>query len=347
VACPRMQGHGYAEPISIRLQGVRDGKRTAMSETNKLTIASLTVAYNGAAVLPRQLNALRRQTHKLDEIIVVDNASSDDSVHLLEAEFPEVTILRQPSNVGVGGGLSIGLEYAARQKKYDWIWLFDQDSIPVDDSLERLLEALDSMGGGVNGIGILAPLCANEQAKVSYSGLMWHHGLRTMPVAGQTPATMFVDSVISSGTLLRREVVKEVGLPRSDFFMDFVDHEYCLRLRRHGYKIAVVPASRVEHSIGDPSRFRVLGFDKAWSDHVAWRKYYMTRNEIFTIWKYDPDWRSKCMVAYRLVRHAVAILLFGKDKLACLAMMYRGIGDGLAGRLGIRFLDGKESSSPV
>src|SRR5580704_12788106 len=131
VACPRMQGHGYAEPISIRLQGVRDGKRTAMSETNKLTIASLTVAYNGAAVLPRQLNALRRQTHKLDEIIVVDNASSDDSVHLLEAEFPEVTILRQPSNVGVGGGLSIGLEYAARQKKYDWIWLFDQDSIPV------------------------------------------------------------------------------------------------------------------------------------------------------------------------------------------------------------------------
>jgi len=318
-----------------------------MRVTNRPSIASVTVLYNGADVLPRQLHALKRQTRKLDEMIVVDNASSDDSVRLLKADFPEVTILNQPKNTGVGGGFSVGLDYAATRKSHDWIWLLDQDSLPADDSLERLLEAFDDLGDQADSVAILASMCTNAKAKLGYPPLVWRHGLRNPPVNTRHQPIAFADSVISSGTLLRREAVEKVGLPRSDFFMDFVDHEYCLRLRRHGYKIAVVPASRFEHAIGEPCRIRVLGFEKSWSNHVPWRKYYMTRNEIFTVWKYDPDWRTKCRVTLRMLRHATGILLFGKDKLACLAMMYRGFADGRAGRLGIRSFDRKESSSPA
>jgi rhamnopyranosyl-N-acetylglucosaminyl-diphospho-decaprenol beta-1,3/1,4-galactofuranosyltransferase len=118
--------------------------------TKRWSIASVTVAYNGAAVLPRQFNALKKQTYPLDEIIVVNNASSDDSVRLLETDFPEVTILNQSNNVGVGGGFSVGIDCAANQKRYDWIWLLDQDSLPSDDCLERLLEALDHLGDGAS-----------------------------------------------------------------------------------------------------------------------------------------------------------------------------------------------------
>jgi GT2 family glycosyltransferase len=309
------------------------------------SIASVTVVYNGAADLPGQLQALKRQTRKLDEMIVVDNASSDDSVRLLKADFPEVTILNQQKNTGVGGGFSVGLDYAVARRGHDWIWLLDQDSLPADDSLERLLQAFDDLGDQADNVAILAPTCTNEKAKLGYFASAWRYGLRNLPLSLQPIS--FVDSVISSGTLLRKEAVEKVGLPRSDFFMDFVDHEYCLRLRRNGYQIAVIRASRFEHAIGDPYTFRVFGFEKAWSIHVPWREYYKTRNEIFTVWEYDPDWRTKCVVGLRLLRHAAAILLFGKDKLACLAMMYRGFADGYAGKLGIRSFDGKESSSTV
>jgi GT2 family glycosyltransferase len=312
--------------------------------TKDRSIASVTVAYNGAAVLPRQLRALQRQTRNLDEIIVVDNASPDDSMHLLETGFPEVTVLSQPQNLGVGGGFSVGLDYAANQRKHDWIWLLDQDSLPADDALEQLLDAFDDMRDQADNVAVLAPLCTNEKSHLGYSGSIWRHGLRPPPFNIQHRPISFVDSVISSGTLLRRQAVEEAGLPRSDFFMDFVDHEYCLRLRGHGYKIAIVRDSRIEHAIGEPKTVNIFGIEKAWASHAPWREYYATRNEIFTAWKYDPHWRTKLTVARRLMRHAVAALLFAPQKLSCLAMMYRGFTDGRAGRLGIRSFERKKHS---
>ena len=301
------------------------------------SIASVTVAYNAAGVLPRQLEALRRQTRKLDEIIVVDNASSDGTGDLLAREYPEVTVLPQSSNGGVGGGHAAGLEYAAHEKKHDWIWLLDQDSIPAGNSLERLIDGLNDFEEA-EVTAILAPVCVHTESQRGYSASLWRHGLHNPPSQGKERIRE-VDSVISSGSLLRREAVEEVGLPRADFFMDFVDHEYCLRLRRHGFKIAIVTDSQLEHEIGDNLEASVLGFKRNWTAHAPWREYYMARNEVFTIWKYFPDWRTKSNVGRRLLRHAVAILLFGQQKIACLAMMARGVADGRAGRLGIRYFE--------
>lgn len=309
-----------------------------MTNVKTPLIASVTVAYNGAKVLPRQLDALGMQTKKLDEIVVVDNASSDNTVALLQRDYPSVTVLRQSQNVGVGGGYAAGLGYAAQQKKYDWIWLLDQDSEPANDCLERLFEGLRHIAGDADQPAILAPLCHDPKSQMTFSASIWLHGLRSPEQANDAPV-YFVDSVISSGALLRREAVESVGLPRADFFMDFVDHEYSLRLRRHGYKIAIVTAAKLNHVLGEPIHTNIFGFRKNWTAHSPWREYYMARNEVFTVWEYFPDWRTKSTVAQRLLRHALAVLLFGRQKLACLVMMRRGIADGRAGRLGIRYLE--------
>jgi GT2 family glycosyltransferase len=305
----------------------------------EIRIASVTVAYNGARVLPAHLNALRRQSHKLSEIVVVNNASTDETVKFLGTDYPEVTVLNQSENRGVGGGFAAGLDYAANLRKHEWIWLFDQDSVPADDSLERLIEARRYLSDSIDIIAILAPVCVHPGAKLDYSASLWRNGLQEPSRYARSRHISFVDSVISSGTLLRREPVEEVGLPRADFFMDFVDHEYCLRLRRYGYKIAVISDSKVNHTIGRPVKTSILGLRKVWTAHVPWREYYRTRNEIFTVWKYHPDWRTKSNVIRRLLRHALGVLLFGRQKLACVAMMSRGVLDGYAGRLGIRSFD--------
>jgi GT2 family glycosyltransferase len=310
--------------------------------TKACSVASITVATNAAHLLPRQLDALRRQVRKIDEIVVVDNASTDDTLRLLATEYPEVTVLSLPENGGVGGAFAAGLAYTTA--KHNWNWLLDDDSVPLSDGLEQLLGGLQSLEGTEN-IAILAPMGVHEETQCVYPGYLWRHGLRRSGMETAKEGVSFVDIVISSGTLVRTEAIERVGLPRADFFMDFVDIELCLRLRRHGYRIAVVSSCRLDHAIGTPRRINLFGFRRAWSDHVPWREYYITRNEIFTIWAYYPDWRTKSSILRRLMRHATGITLFGKQKRRCLKMMYRGFLDGRAGRLGIRVLPDETNDS--
>jgi GT2 family glycosyltransferase len=305
--------------------------------TKKRSLASLTVAYNGVGVLARHLDALNRQTCKLDEVIVVNNASTDGTLNLLATEYPGVTVLDLPVNGGVGGGYAAGLAYAALTKKYDWVWLFDQDSVPSVDGLERLLGGLEHLGSSAENTAILAPVCMHSGTKLPCPGFSWNGG-RMVPVFGDSrKPIILVDMVVSSGSLVRRRAIEAVGLPRSDFFMDFVDYEHCLRLRRHGFEIAVVRDSHLDHVLGSPSKFKILGRTTFWTDHAPWRVYYRFRNEVFIVWQYYPKWINKGFTLCRLVRYAVALLLFGKQKVECLGMMYRGFLDGRVGRLGIRF----------
>lgn len=305
--------------------------------TRKLSIASVTVAYNGAGVLPKQLDALARQSRPLNEIIVVNNGSTDKTLDLLSAKYPQATVLNLPVNVGVGGGFSAGLDYAVTEKQHDWVWLLDDDSVPRGDALEVLLGALALPASSGENIGVLAPRLVHPGTELSYPGLLWRSGwVRPSAVLCRCPV-WFVDAVISSGTLVAREVVEKAGLPRADFFMDFVDFEYCLRARRHGFKIAMVRDSHMDHAIGTPRNVSIFGFSRAWADHAPWREYYMSRNQTFTIWNDYPDWRSKFFVFRKLFRHATGILLFGEHKGACLRMMLLGFLDGRTGRLGMRF----------
>jgi GT2 family glycosyltransferase len=296
----------------------------------------VTVAYNGEALLSRHLAALLGQSRPLNEIIVVNNASTDGTLRLLTERYPQVTVLDLPVNTGVGGGYAGGLSLAIDEKKHDWVWLFDQDSVPSQDGLERLVKGLDSLGNRGENVAILAPLCVHRGTGLSYPGLLWRNGWRKAKANALEERIAFVDAVISSGTLVRGEAVKTAGLPRADFFIDYVDFEHCLRLRRHGYEIAVVGDSLLYHEMGEPRQVRFACFSVSWADHVPWREYYLTRNEIFTVQAYCPTWAAKFSVARRLLRHGVSILLFGREKVACLKMIYLGVIDGRAGRLGIR-----------
>jgi GT2 family glycosyltransferase len=316
-------------------------EKIAAATAPRLSIASVTVVYNGAGVLQEHLDSLKRQSRKLEEIIVVDNASTDRTREMLAADYPEVAVLSLPENVGIAGGLSAGISYATAKRQHDWVWLFDQDSVPADDALEQLLAARRLLHAAADNIAILAPVCMNRETRMVYPGLSWGRwGFGPVNGSADQPVH-FVDMVISSGSLLRREAVEKVGLPRADFFMDFVDYDHCLRLRRNGYQIAIVRDSILDHAIGAPTTFNILGRTKSWADHDPWREYYIARNETFTIWQHYPSMRTKAFVLYRMAQHAFGVLLFGKKKIACFRMMVKGFFDGRAGRLGIRFTPGK------
>src|SRR5579864_9398066 len=89
----------------------REKLLSSMPARKPYSIAAVTVTFNGARVVRHHLQSLKRQTRPMDEIVVVDNASSDDTHHLLATEFPEITVLRMTRNIGVGGGFAAGLSY--------------------------------------------------------------------------------------------------------------------------------------------------------------------------------------------------------------------------------------------
>lgn len=276
----------------------------------------------------------------LDEIIVVDNGSTDGTVELLGSLYPQVTVLRMPENVGAAGGWAEGLRYAALEKGYDWIWNLDDDSVPGDNALEFLIS-------GARGVledpllGMLAPLPVHKDTGESYPPLLWREGFHSPPSHVLREPIWFADMVIASGCLVRREVAQTAGLPPADFFMDFFDFAYCLQVRKAGYKIGVINTCPFSHTIGDVREFLLLGRRIVWAEHAPWREYYKVRNLTYLISRSYPSVSAKAFLFKTLLRHFIAVVLFHRQRIGAARKMVQGFADGRAGRLGVRFLPGR------
>lgn len=301
------------------------------------SVASVTVAYNAVNVISRQIDALLQQSSELQEIIVVDNASTDGTGSMLAQRYPQITVLRMAENLGQAGGWAVGLSYAALKKRHDWVWTFDNDSIPTPETLRALLTGIKNIDDCDGAIGMVAPLPVHQATGTYYLPFHWRNGLVIASPDELRKPTWFADIVIASGSLIKRTVVEEIGLPRADFFIDVCDFEYCLRVRSHGYKIAVVSNATVEHEIGDTRRVRMLG-SRLWTNHPPFREYYFSRNLVYLAWQLYPTTSAKLSIARHLTSRAIQVLLFGDRKISCLKRMIEGVKDGVSGRLGTRLI---------
>jgi rhamnopyranosyl-N-acetylglucosaminyl-diphospho-decaprenol beta-1,3/1,4-galactofuranosyltransferase len=308
------------------------------------SIASITTAYNAARVLPRQMEALLGQIRPLQEIIVVDNCSTDGTRTLLAARYPQVTVLEMPANLGAAGAWSAGLEYAALKKRHDWVWAFDDDSVPPPGALKGLLEATESRTAVEANTGMVAGLPVHEPSGACYPPLLWRDGFHKPPAEKLRQPVWFADLAIASGLMVRRELVEKIGLPRADFFMDFFDFEYCLRARSQGFGIAVVNGVKLRHEVGEARPVRLPGYSALRPNHAPWREYYMSRNLAYVAWWLYPSGLTKRSTVRHMLRHACGSILFGSEKFACVKKMAQGFSDGRQARLGIRFLPNGSAS---
>jgi GT2 family glycosyltransferase len=300
------------------------------------SVASVTITYNAVKVLPRQMDALLQQTHPLQETIVVDNASTDGTAALLANRYPQVTVLSMKENLGAAGAWAEGLSYAALERGHDWVWTFDQDSVPEASALATLLAGLEESDGLAKEIGMVVPMPVHRDTATLYPPLLWRDGLVKPSAEQMRQPIWFADMAIASGSLLLREVVQGVGVPRADFFMDISDLEYCLRIRSRGYRIAVISRAEMSHHVGDTREINLPGYKRSWMDQPPFREYYNSRNLAYLAWRLYPNLATKISMARYLTKHLAGVLLFSSDGLACATRMIQGFGDGLRGRLGIR-----------
>jgi rhamnosyltransferase len=230
------------------------------------------------------------------------------------------------------------------EKGHTWVWTFDDDSVPHTNALATLLEGLRKASSPAIRIGMAVPMPIHRETATPYPPHLWRDGFVKASQRQIRQSIWFADLAVVSGSLVRREVVEDVGLPRADFFMDVFDLEYCLRLRSHGYKIAVITDAEIAHEVGNARKIDLPGYKRLWTNQPPWREYYISRNLTYLAWWLHGNSATKRSISRYLVVHAVQVLLFSTNKLRCLIRMVQGFYDGLRGRLGIRLRPASDSS---
>lgn len=294
-------------------------------------VCAVVVTYNRRAVLRACLLALRAQIRPPDQVLVVDNASTDGTREMVRADFPEATLLALARNGGGAGGFHHGMRWAYRQG-FDWLWIMDDDGRPAPDCLAQLLQH-----GQPN--RILVPLQQDSTGR-RYGFFAWRG--RSVDVTaeivarGETVGGDFVFAFV--GPLISREVVARVGLPNAEYFIWFDDHEYALRARSKGEaEIIAVPEAIFFHDYGGPAKeVRFLWKRSLRSRQPAWKTYYETRNQLHT---FTRTRRKPAELLYYFsyqLRPFVGDLLYEPDRWERARMRLLGVRDGALGRLGKR-----------
>ena len=235
-----------------------------------VTLRVVVVSYNTRDLLRECLRSvLADELGATAEIVVVDNASADDSVAVLGREFPGVRVLCNEANLGYAAALNQAL--AGLTADYGLILNSDIEVHP--GALQALLAAMAADAR----IGLAGPLLLLPDGRVQET---WKAGfslgefacqqllldklpcrrrraIATATATAEAPpesGTLAVDHLHGAALLVRREALQEVGLLDEAYWMYCEDSDWCLRFRRAGWTLAYVPASRLLHHHGASSR---------------------------------------------------------------------------------------------
>ena len=232
-----------------------------------MSVAAVVVSFNRLSLLKKCLAALEHQSHRLDEVIVVDNGSSDGSSNFVREAYPNFTLFETGKNLGGAGGFAWGLELAMA-KGHDFAWIMDDDAEPMPDSLAPLMAVMD-------GAGSAAPSFAWSLIEDFDGELNPGH----LPKISKDPASQLAASGLGAiaveqatfvGLLINLKVARETALPYEDFFIWFDDAEYTSRLSKRQFGV-LVPQSVVMHPVA-----------AAGSPDMGRRLFYYVRNGLWT-----------------------------------------------------------------
>ena len=196
------------------------------------------------------------------EVLVVDNASTDNSVEMVKSDFPEVTLFTVTKNLGFAGGNNIALEHAVGR----YVLLLNTDTLVHGDVLEQTIEWLDAKPE----VGVMGPRVLNTdgtvQASCSAFPSLKYLGLQALGITripkfdnyrmtGWDRSSVREVEVISGAAMfVRRAAIKEIGLLDEAFFFYGEETDWCRRFGAAGWKLVYAPIPEITHFGGGSVR---------------------------------------------------------------------------------------------
>jgi rhamnosyltransferase len=300
---------------------------------NRLRVGALIVTYHPNR---RQLEALLSAiSQQVGPILLVDNtdALADGGCGPLPALAQRygATLVQLGENRGIAAAQNHGLAILTAMPGLEYVLFLDHDSLPADGMVEQLLEAFTAQDQAGYQVAAVGPQITVPKLGIAipFLQITWL-GAKRIACTGAAQ-WIRTDHLISSGTLVSKSVLSDVGLFRDDLFIDYVDVEWYLRAVEKGYTLWGVCAAKMEHDLGDEP-IRIFG--QTLFTHSPLRHYYLVRNAIALYRCPTIPLRWKCSDALRLMKKSLFYLAFGKPRSAHLRWMAKGAKDGLLGRMG-------------
>ncbi|HLI50331.1 MAG TPA: glycosyltransferase family 2 protein [Thermomicrobiaceae bacterium] len=290
------------------------------------------VSWNTSGLLRRCLTSLRRELADfiLDtSLIVVDNASADDSVSMVEQEFPDVRNIALAENIGYAGGANLGM----RSTSSDIVLICNPDLEFLPGSVARLWSALHA----ASHIGMVAPLLVNSDGSIQSAGYRFPGAAQSIfdllplpdrlmtsalngrigPGDGSSPIA--IDHPLGACLMVRRAVIEQTGGMDAGYFMYSEEIDWCRRIKQLGWTILLAPAARVIHHGGQST-----------SQVVEEMFLQLHRSRARYLRRYEPDWKlAATQLAGRLAATR-ATLRHEPERASVLnavASLYRGRSD--------------------
>ena len=193
-----------------------------------MTVAAVVVTHNRQDVLRRCLSALEGQTRRVDEIVVIDNCSTDGTAAMVAREFPAVSLVRSPRNTGGAGGFALGMDVVIG-RGHEFAWLLDDDAEPRPTALAPLLTAMEATAPERPGFVASTVVKPDGEILQPHRPPRIGEGLngRVRAPAGTYPAAYST----FCGALVDLAAARTTYLPVADFFIWWDDYEYTGRLQ--------------------------------------------------------------------------------------------------------------------
>lgn len=233
---------------------------------NEETVAAVVITFQRRDMLRRTIEGLRAQERPVDEIVVIDNGTTDGTAAMLAEEFPDVTHLRMEENIGPAGALEVGFDYA-HGRGHRWAWTHSDDILAKPEALKTLLATAEQLGD--DRLGLLC--CWFEPLSTHYrhNGALWKARVvqQQWPPLGSPPYP--TDVMTFKGALISLAMVPEIGLPVGRYFLMMEEYEYCLRAIRAGFRHYALPVPLLVPLEDEPP-----------GRYPPWRGYYQVRNHL-------------------------------------------------------------------
>jgi len=265
-------------------------------------VVAVVVTYNRKELLKECIQALLNLEKETCDVLIIDNASTDNTKEYIEGfiDSERVHYHCTEKNIGGAGGFRVGMEIAV-QKGYSYVWIMDDDTIVQEDTLYHLMETDRALNGEYGFLSSIAywtdgSLCNMNHQRVSMNKMLEEFDNPYEAVIMATFVSFFV----------KADVIREVGLPISDFFIWADDLEYSRRISLK-YPCYAVPNSRVLHKMGSNAK---VGIEQESSDRL-WRYQYLYRNEVYVFGR--EGFKGYIYLFLRVALHGARVLFKAKD----------------------------------
>lgn len=273
--------------------------------------------YNGYTDTINCVENIKNINYKNYKIVIIDNASTDESITILKNKFRDCYIIQSDINNGYAGGNNLGIKFAINNNS-DYICILNNDVL-VDKNFLRIL--IEYYLNNTN-IGMIGPMILDyyDQKVVQSTGAMVNLYKGNINIINKNEKLNNIEKKIincdyvgGACILIKTKVISEIGLIPEEYFLFFEETEWCIKAKKLGYKIICNCNSKVMHK-GSSSINKVTGLSEYYMarNRILFEKRNASKNQLFLFYFYF----LLCTI-YKLLTH--------KEKLYKLNYYFDGI----------------------